>query len=580
MDAVLDERLVLASDDPSRPHVQGEFVVPPYQRGYRWGEVETHQLLDDINSSPVDRGYYLQPVVVLKRPDGTWELVDGQQRLTTLYLILRYIGTKLPNATVDYSLTYETRAGSREYLETLDPARSNENVDFFHMAKAYEAIESWFESRGNPLLVAVDMYQALSKRVFVIWYEAPADTTNANALFARLNRDRIPLTDAELIKALILSESATRDDHSGRRAEIAAQWDGIERELREDQFWAFLTGTSAGRPTHIDFVFESLTRASSSHHRPPYWTFEQVRERVKQTSAAEFWREVVEIFGTLKGWFNDRELFHRIGYLVAIGDNIQDLIAISRLTTHSMFRQELQRRIRERLVLTRESASLLRYDKNPMRCEWVLLLMNVQSILGSADKGSRFSFHAYAQGGWSLEHIHAQNAQLLRTDAQRSDWIEAHLHAIRVTPWEAPNQVTAQNLAHDLEAQKSSSVRISDDDAFQRLVDRVFDLFSAGGDEDDEEMHGIANLALLQKNFNSKLNNAVFALKRERIIELDEAGAFILPCTRNVFLKYYTRSEDQQLSLWSPQDREQYLEKLLVLVDEFLLVESEGEAAA
>ena len=55
-------------------------------------------------------------------------------------------------------------------------------------------------------------------------------------------------------------------------------------------------------------------------------------------------------------------------------------------------------------------------------------------------------------------------------------------------------------------------------------------------------MHGLGNLALLQRDFNSKLNNAVFALKRERILELDKAGAYILPCTRNVFLKYYTRA--------------------------------------
>ena len=71
-------------------------------------------------------------------------------------------------------------------------------------------------------------------------------------------------------------------------------------------------------------------------------------------------------------------------------------------------------------------------------------------------------------------------------------------------------------------------------------------------------MHGLGNLALLQRDFNSKLNNAVFALKRERILELDESGAYILPCTRNVFLKYYTAAEDQQLSLWGPQDQVPY----------------------
>jgi hypothetical protein len=63
----------------------------------------------------------------------------------------------------------------------------------------------------------------------------------------------------------------------------------------------------------------------------------------------------------------------------------------------------------------------------------------------------------------------------------------------------------------------------------------------------------------------------VFALKRERILELDSEGAYILPCTRNAFLKYYTAAEDQQLSVWGRQDRRPYYEKLLSAVGEFLL---------
>ena len=70
----------------------------------------------------------------------------------------------------------------------------------------------------------------------------------------------------------------------------------------------------------------------------------------------------------------------------------------------------------------------------------------------------------------------------------------------------------------------------------------------------------------------------MFALKRERIVELDEAGAYILPCTRNVFLKYYTAAEDQQLSIWGPQDQEQYYEKLLAAIGTFLAAEVVAES--
>lgn len=95
-------------------NIVGEFFVPSYQRGYRWGRDEVTHLLDDIRESAGNK-YFLQPVVVKRRNDEKWELVDGQQRLTTLFLILRYIQRHLPTASLKYSLEYETRPSSAEY---------------------------------------------------------------------------------------------------------------------------------------------------------------------------------------------------------------------------------------------------------------------------------------------------------------------------------------------------------------------------------------------------------------------------------------------------------------------------------
>ena len=170
------------------------------------------QLLDDIKANAIKerQEYLLQPIVVLPLPgkDNEWELVDGQQRLTTLYLIVKYIATLLPFVTVDYRLTYETRLDSPDYLESLGtPAAEghrSDNIDFHHMFEAYAAIESWFTKQGNPSKTASDLQSALSEFVKVIWYQAPEDTV-PNDLFARLNVARIPLTDAELVKALVLS---------------------------------------------------------------------------------------------------------------------------------------------------------------------------------------------------------------------------------------------------------------------------------------------------------------------------------------------------------------------------------------
>ncbi len=592
MEAVLEPRLVMKSDDDI-PFVSGDFLVPSYQRGYRWGEEQVTQLLNDIRANQNDiranqkeadqreegpSDYFLQPIVVLRKDENTWELIDGQQRLTTLFLITKYIVTKVPDARLQYSLSYETRdrdgRSSRAFLESVGSSQAEsqrtDNIDYFHIAQAYDVISDWFESHSDPSQAAKEIYTALSRWVYVIWYEAPVGT-NPNELFKRLNRDRIPLTDSELIKALVLAQSGASEGDSGRRQEIAAQWDGFERDLRNPQFWAFLTGSSQTQSTHIEFLFKSMVATQNKRSR---WVFNEVWKLIRDIGAASFWSDVVERHGLLTGWFNDRELYHRIGYLVATGDSIQDLIVVSTAQTHSAFRATLRSRIRSRLNLTRNEVSLLRYDnsRDDKKCFDVLFLMNVETIVKSEDSGSRFDFHSFASQGWSLEHIHAQNSQSLTTERERRDWIVAHQRKIEDTIWQFKGQEDqASEVLTQMRHHLSIPENKTDETSFQKILDGVFQLFSVPDDAGGaEEVHGLGNLALLQRDFNSKLNNAVFLLKRERILELDKAGAYILPCTRNVFLKYYTSSGEQQLSLWGPTDQSSYYEQILETIKDFL----------
>ncbi len=157
------------------PRLVGEiserFFVPAYQRGYRWGELEVRSLLDDIwegRGSP----YYLQPIVVKKRPDGALELVDGQQRLTTLYLIFQYMWLeRLQNAGATYSIEYETRPGSAGYLEEPTAAKSEDNIDYFHIFGAYRCIQQWSaRTRQAPVRREPVLRGALFEDVKVIWY--------------------------------------------------------------------------------------------------------------------------------------------------------------------------------------------------------------------------------------------------------------------------------------------------------------------------------------------------------------------------------------------------------------------------
>lgn len=134
----------------------GDFYIPNYQRGYRWGENEVRTLLSDIyeygqkNRKTENESYCLQPVVVRKL-DNKYELIDGQQRLTTLYLIYVYMHKKSNGfmSAPKFSLSYETRDESATFLSNPDEVKQYNNIDFFFIYNAYKTIKNWFENRDN-----------------------------------------------------------------------------------------------------------------------------------------------------------------------------------------------------------------------------------------------------------------------------------------------------------------------------------------------------------------------------------------------------------------------------------------------
>ena len=182
--------------------VAGEFLVPPYQRGYRWGTEQIRMLLNDIWDNG-DSNYCLQPIVVKKLGESKYELIDGQQRLTSIFLILKYMKQLLPSLEIKFSLSYQTRARSAEFLSNLDPDKKNENIDFHYMYNAFQYINTWFEdiTTGDKLLKTINLYKHFGEKVKFIWYEVNT-TEDSPELFTRLNIGKIPLTNAELVNCI------------------------------------------------------------------------------------------------------------------------------------------------------------------------------------------------------------------------------------------------------------------------------------------------------------------------------------------------------------------------------------------
>ena len=186
--------------------ISGEFVVKSYQRGYRWGESQVNALLNDIYDNG-QKAYCLQPIVVRAlENENQYELIDGQQRLTTLLIILKFIKKYVPFITIQYSISYETRTKTAEFLDNINEVEADSNIDFYHIYHAYQHVDTWFHDKFGDDNNAISnasfkLFNYLNDNVKVIWYEVGPEV-DPIALFARLNIGKIPLTNAELIKAM------------------------------------------------------------------------------------------------------------------------------------------------------------------------------------------------------------------------------------------------------------------------------------------------------------------------------------------------------------------------------------------
>ena len=538
--------------------IAGSFRVARYQRGYRWGTHEVECLLKDIWESQ-GQPYNLQPVVVKPDGEGAWELVDGQQRLTTLYLIFTFMQRqRLQNEGAPYSIKYATRPDSETYLQNPAAKRADSNIDFFHIYSAYKCIHAWFDTHGTSRKdVAEKFYGYLRKSVRVIWYEAPG-SLDSTELFTRLNIGKIPLTDAELFKALLFSRNRDRTSVTDRRHEIAAQWNHIEYDLQHPEIWAFIADDAAAESsTRITLLLDTIARDHRGRARKQYQTFDALREMVDKYGAKKVWDKVVQLHALVLGWYENRDHYHKVGYLVAVGDHrFSDLVSLVSGKPKSEFDALLDRRISDTLNLTRSKVKELSYESAKRKCSRLLLLMNVETVRRIKDTGERYSFRIHRRQGWSLEHIHALHAESLTKAAQWKEWLRIHRDALVDLP-----KIREKKRQELLSRIKEVGEKI-DRQAFQELARDIAKAFTLSDAASPPE-HALSNLALLESGHNSALSNAVFEVKRRRILELDKKGEYIPICTRQVFLKYYTNADAQQVHFWSTQDREAYLDAIL-----------------
>lgn len=584
------------------------FYIPAYQRGYRWSETQVKALLSDIlefakePQKEPSAFYCLQPIVVV-RGEGNWHVVDGQQRLTTLYLILRYLEQVHLKEPLEscyskslFSLVYETRLSCVDFLKQIHEQVFEDNIDYFHMHQAYQTIRHWFRDAGrnrhdeaHVLRVLLETSENLHA-VKVIWYDLSGESTDqgyAIDVFARINIGKIPLTNAELIKALFLKQSHFKSEEAKlKQLQIASEWDAIEKRLQEPSFWYFINKSGKSYPTRIEYVFDLMKGNNGGND--PFYTFSQFQDDlyVEGKSIDALWKEVKDYFLTFEDWYQDRELYHLIGFLVQCGFGVADLK--DHQLAKSYFKRALRALITQKLP---KNIDELTYEDKPKEIRRLLLLFNIQTLLSTQNADVRFPFDRFIQEQWDIEHIRSRSDSAPK-GKERTKWLDELAHFLRNDPSartfflpkvesdtsltlnpQHPQAATkaAQNVADKQIRQLLNEVESFQNDDF--LGHSFDDFFESVNEKLHQQpvdwIDDLGNLALLDSSTNRSYKNALFPIKRARIIECDSHGVFVPICTKNAFLKYYSKAYTE-FAHWNEADANDYVNAIKQVLADYL----------
>lgn len=609
---------------------QDNFYIANYQRGYRWGKDEVEALLKDIyevyKKDDNEQKYCLQPLVVKKKErvkytcalknliektkniengdeflDSSYELLDGQQRLTTLWLIL----SELKEVAQD-------KRNYHIYYELLRP------VDKAFIDEAIRTIREWLskKEKKDRKFNKIAFWQTICERLTFVWYEV-ADKMNlkdnvvdngSEELFRKINKGKIELTNAELFKAMLLNdENAITAEDRRELEQISFEWDKIEQSLRNDEFWFFISNNKSEERTRIDYILEvyarSLKDAEEYDILKDRYSFLVVQEKLKKEANGfdgirKVWRDIVHVHDKLYSWYQDNELYHNIGFLVScegkrratatdvvvkLYQNGKDkgIHEVKEIVCGEIFDRLIVKKWKKRKAKNvkrdiEEEFELenLTFDGDKNYLANVLLLYS--NIFPLLEQGrGKFPFKAYYSDSWDIEHINPQTKESEIKKLITWEKSENNGKADRGKDEIYSNLNWVRNVELILEYLKKKNNKLLPE---LKEEDRNKDFceFSSGESGKDfledmekawdecqieSDVDAVNNFVLLNSKINRGYHNALFNQKRAKIIEYDKNGFFIPMATKNVFLKYYNENPAEFIE-WGKEDREGYLNYL------------------
>lgn len=386
-----------------------KFIIPAYQRGYKWKTQDIKQLLCDINAFQThgdgDVFYCLQNITLV-RNGVNFNVVDGQQRLTTLSLLLSFLGeNELVKGKLDYQIRKESQAFLDEYVfsKNLSKFKNNqatsnlelldwddlcicENDDYnyqdiFYMYNAYRTMQLWFKEHEE---VKDEMKEKILNRVKLIVNLPQINSSQELELFDNLNGKRVSLDGADLIRAMIITRVARIENEdiedtikhdvmlNENRVKNGLKLDEINRwwghRNRQNYYRTFVKNINSKGENivfdennyPIDMLYKLYVQTTNAQD---YLSIDKEigkysRGTIKlqyfenADNFAEFFAQLQSLQRLVEYWFNDDELYHLVLYSsIHLHLTFSSLVDLWYGNNKNSFIKELKKKIRDSEVV-------------------------------------------------------------------------------------------------------------------------------------------------------------------------------------------------------------------------------------
>ena len=615
------DKLLYSSKELFDSYLHGKkYSIPPYQRGYKWDTKDIERLLKDIYEfSPnedLDLFYCLQNITLVESLDSkTFNVVDGQQRLTTLTVILSYLDEfELINEKLQYNVRQETETFLKEYIfkssklkniqdwnQLLEIAGYKEKdydyQDIFYLFNAYKTIQAWFEANPNSVSAMKDKILNHVKLILNL-----PKNIEEQELFENLNGKRVPLDGADLIRALIITRVAKKevgdlDDSikqnvliNERRVKIGLMLDRINLWWADDNkknyFHQFTKESKASDENTISFndvtyPINYLYKLYVLAYGEGVLDMEFFEKKVIEDG---FLEELQLLQRTMENWYNDKVLYHLILFTsIYAREKSEDFPTLNFKELlkqwKELYRKDFIRFLKKRIANTEVFDDLIKQserskeenEKTAFSENWydkklvmVSTLLDIISILSSnsAYLPARH-FKVYKE---DLEHIFPQTpvGDRIKDKVKQTQILKEYLEIINQSLSEEEKIYIDDCDINWNDQNWKDSIKSHINDKIKRVI----------------PVNSLGNMCVLHESVNRGYGNDFFLEKRIDIMRKSQDGYFIRPHVYDAFNKIFLERHDESIDMkmmnrWDKSDILARREYIIKRISNFLNTSNE-----